>query len=316
MGANLDVVDGQGAYVSLKQLNYDTAYVDVTVNPDTYFEVTAENGITKIVYQLQPNASDNDAFILSDVYSVIQSQNLVEFVPGGTTVNTFIGNITPSFGASVKVVDKLGFERTEGTLYRDDKVVVTSPNGLVTRVYHLSMLRTQYILSTTYLAYVLSDVYAVDQVEYIIDGANTGTSVSDFYAGITPSMGATAVVVDASGNAKTTGTLVNGDMLKVTSADGHIEVMYELKVVAVSSDLTAGTSIEIYPNPTNGRLNIRGVEAGNRIQVYNSNGAVVRDMKVRTNVEVLSIDDQPAGMYLIVISNENKLLGRYKAVKK
>jgi hypothetical protein len=316
MGANLDVIDSKGAYVSLKKLNFDTAYVNVTVNPDTYFEVTAENGVTKIIYQLQPNASDNDAFILSDVYNVSQSQNLVEFVPRGTNVNTFMSNIIPSLGASVKLVDKMGLERTEGTLYQDDKVVVVSPNGLVTKVYHLSMLRTQYILSTTYLAYVLSNEYAVDQVDYIIEGATTTTSINDFYARITPSMGATAVVVDANGNAKTTGTLVNGDMLKVTSADGHIEVMYELKVVAVSSNLTSGTQIEIYPNPTTGRLNVRGVEAGNRIQIYNSNGAVIRDMKVRSNVEVLSIDDQPAGMYLIVISNDNTLLGRYKAVKK
>jgi hypothetical protein len=315
-GANLNIIDGQGAYVSLKKLNFDTATVYVTVNPDTYFEVIAENGITRIVYQLQPNASENDAFILSDVYNVVQSQNLVEFIPRGTSVGTFMINIVPSLGASVKLVDKMGHERTEGSISQDDKVVVISPNGLVTRVYHLSMLRTQYILSTTYLAYVLSNEYKVDQVDYIIDGATTTTTINDFYARITPSMGATAVVVDANGNAKTTGTLVNGDMLKVTSADGHIEVMYELKVVAVSSNLTAGTQIEIYPNPTTGRLNVRGIEAGNRIQVYNSNGAVVRDMKVRSNVEVLSIDDQPAGMYLIVISNDNTLLGRYKAVKK
>jgi hypothetical protein len=316
MGAHLDVIDGQGAYVSLKKLNFDTTYINVTVNPNTYFEVVAENGITKIVYQLQPNASDNDAFILSDVYSVSQSQSLVEFVPRGTNVNSFISSIVPSLGASVKIVDKMGHERTTGTLYQDDKVVVTSPNGSFTKVYHLSMLRTQFILSTTYLAYVLSDVYAVDQVEYVIAGPSSSTTINDFYAKITPSLGATAVVVNASGTAKTTGNLAKGDMLKVTSADGKIVVMYDLNVVVVSASLPSTNQIEIYPNPTSGRLNVRGVEAGNRIQVYNSNGAVIRDMKVRSNIEVLSIDDQPAGMYLIVISNDNTLLGRYKAVKK
>jgi hypothetical protein len=316
LGANLNVIDGQGAYVSLKKLNFDTAYVHVTVNPNIYFEVIAENGITKIIYQLQPNASDDDAFILSDLYAVSQSQNLVEFVPRGTNVNTFMASIVPSFGASVKVVDKMGHERTSGTLVQDDKVVVTSANGLVTRVYYLSMLRTQYILSTTYLAYVLSDVYAVDQVEYMIAGPTTSTSINEFYARITPSMGAAAVVVNANGTAKTTGNLAKGDMLKVTSADGHIVVMYDLNVVVVSASLPSTNQIEIYPNPTSGRLNVRGVEAGNRIQVYNSNGAVIRDMKVRSNIEVLSIDDQPAGMYLIVISSDNTLIGRYKALKK
>jgi hypothetical protein len=313
-GAHLDVIDGNGAYISFKTLNYDTAYVDVTVNSDTYFDVVAENNVTRIVYQLQPNSTDEDAFVLSDVYSVDQSLDLIEFVPRGTSVDALMMNLVPSLGATVKLVDKMGLERTDGNIYQDDKVVVTSANGMVTRVYHLSMLRTQYILTTTYLAYVLSDTYAVDQVEYVIE--SPAVSIDDFYANITPSMGATAVVVNAEGNEKTTGNIEEGDMLKVTSADGHIEVMYELNLVAVSAKLPSSSLIEIYPNPTTGRLNIKGMVAGNRIQVYNSNGAAVRDMKARSNLEVLSIDDQPAGMYLIVISNNNSLLGRYKAIKK
>jgi hypothetical protein len=315
-GASLTVIDKDGAYVALRRLNYDTTYVDVTVNSDTYFDVVAENGVTRIIYQLQPNSTDNDAFIMSDVYSVVQAENLVEYVPRGTNVNTFLSNITPSFGATVKLVDKMGHERTEGVIYQDDKVVVTSPNEMFTRVYHLSMLRTQFIQGTTYLAYVLSNVYAVDQVGYSISGPYENTSVGDFYANITPSMGATAVVVDADGNEKASGNISNTDMLKVTSADGHIEVMYNLVVVPVSANLHTANQIEIYPNPTTGRLNVRGVEAGNRIQVYNSSGSIVRDLKVRSNLEVLSIDDQPAGLYLIVISNNNSLLGRYKAIKK
>jgi hypothetical protein len=314
-GASMSIVDAGGAYVPLRMLNFDTAYVNVTVNPNTYFNVVAENGITTINYQLQPRASENDAFILSDIYTVMQAQNLVNFVPRGTNVQTLLTNVIPSFGATVKVVDKMGLERMEGTLYEDDKVVVTSPNGLVTRVYHLSMLRTQYILETTYLAYVLSNVYQVNQVEYTIAGPSGTTLLSEFYARITPSMGATAVVVDANGNEKTSGDLNDGDMLKVTSKDGKIEVMYELILDLTSVDLAGLQQIEIYPNPTSGKLNVKGVEQGNRIRVFNATGAMVRDIKVQSNLEVLSIDDQPAGMFLIVISNDSKVLGRYKAIK-
>jgi hypothetical protein len=315
LGATLSIIDGEGAYVPLRKLNFDTTYVNVTVNANTFFDVVAENGVTRIVYQLQPRSSENDAFILSDVYTVSQGENLVNFIPRGTNVNTFLANIVPSLGATVKLVDKMGFERTEGTLYEDDKVVVTSPNGLTTRVYHLSMLRTQYILETTYLAYVLSNVYAVDQVDYTITGPTGSTLLSDFYARITPSLGATAVVVDADGNEKTSGDLDDGDMLKVTSADGKIVVMYELKLDLTSVDLTGVSQIEIYPNPTSGKLNIRGAEPGNRIQVFNASGAMVRDMKVQNSIEVLSLEGQPAGMFLIVISNDSKVLGRYKAIK-
>ncbi|WP_372947165.1 T9SS type A sorting domain-containing protein [Mariniphaga sp.] len=314
MGATLSIIDGEGAYVPLTRLNFDTAYVNVTVNANTYFEVVAENGITRIVYQLQPRSSQNDAFILSDIYLVSQSENLVNFVPRGSNVQTFLSNIVPSLGATVKLVDKMGFERTEGELYEDDKVVVTSPNGLVTRVYHLSMLRTQYILESTYLAYILSNIYSVDQVNYIVEGPSESTPLSEFYSRITASMGATAIVVDAGGNEKTSGNLAVGDKVQVTSADGKIVVDYQIDL-GTYAGLPNANQIEIYPNPTNGRLNIRGAEQGNRIQVFNANGAIVRDLKVRSSLEVLSIDDQPAGMYLILISTDKQLIGRYKAIK-
>jgi hypothetical protein len=103
-------------------------------------------------------------------------------------------------------------------------------------------------------------------------------------------------------------------MVKVTSADGKIEVMYQLGVTSAFE--VNKNQIEIYPNPTNGKLNVSGVEKGNRIQVFNGTGAVVRDLQVRTNLETISLDGQPSGMYLIVISKENELIGRYKAIKR
>jgi hypothetical protein len=71
----------------------------------------------------------------------------------------------------------------------------------------------------------------------------------------------------------------------------------------------------LYPNPSSGKLNVAGVEKGQRIQVFNSLGTAIIDVKVERNLEVISIDKHPAGLYLIVVSEENKLLGKYKAVK-
>jgi hypothetical protein len=153
-------------------------------------------------------------------------------------------------------------------------------------------------------------------VDYTITGPTATTLLSDFYARITASMGATAVVVDAGGNEKTTGDLDDGDMLRVTSADGKIVVMYELKLDLTSVDITGVSQIEIYPNPTSGKLNIRGAEQGNRIQVYNSNGTIVRDILAQRNIENLSINNQPAGIYMVIVSNNGQLLGNYKIVKK
>ena len=182
-------------------------------------------------------------------------------------------------------------------------------------VYHISFQKTE-LVASNYLAYVLSEVYSVNQVDYEISeglAQLTGlTPLSEFHSYITTSMGATAVIVDIHGIEKNTGDLNDGDRLKVTSADGKIVVMYDLNLDLTSAGTVDLQQIEIYPNPATGKLNIRGIEPGNRIQLYSVTGALIRDMKAKSNLEILSLEDVPSGMFLIVISNENQMLGRYK----
>jgi hypothetical protein len=208
----------------------------------------------------------------------------------------------------------MGFERIYGEVADDDKVVVTSPDGTVTRVYHISKLATMYVPETTYLAYILSSVYAIDQVNYKIDGASGIADISEFYSRIRAAQGATAVVVDKNGNEKTTGNIDGSDMLKVTSADGRMMVMYTFGPLT-SAGWKQANQIELYPNPSNGRLNVTGVEKGQRIQIYNSVGSSIIDMQVQNNHEIININQHPAGLYMIVVSDKNGLLGKYKAIK-
>jgi hypothetical protein len=296
-------------------LNYDTTYVNVTVNDNIYFDVVAENGVTEIIYQLIPSVSDNDAFITSDVYSVVQKNLLIDYVPRGTSVDAFLANIVPSAGATMKLVDKMGMERTAGTIVQDDKIVVTSPNGANTKVYFISHLPTQYIQETTYLAYILSNVYAVDQVVYTVAGVNGAETVSNFLTKVTPAAGASVAVVDKDGNVKVNGDINGGDRVKVTSADSKMVVYYDFSSLT-SARNPESNNIELYPNPTNGEINVSGVKAGQRIQVYNSVGAIIRDVNVQNSIERISLRNQPAGMYMIVISDNNKMVGRYKALRK
>ena len=128
-------------------------------------------------------------------------------------------------------------------------------------------------------------------------------------------MGATAVVVDANGTEKNSGTLSAGDMVKVTSADGMVEVMYDIQF-STSAKLNNALNIQLYPNPTSGKVNISGVKAGEKIRVYNSMGANISDIKVQSNLETISLDSHPAGMYMIVISEQNQTIGKYKVLKR
>ncbi len=312
--ATMQVIDNKGAYVSLKRLNYDTAYVNVTVNPNMYIEVIAENGITTITYQLQPDISENDAFLTSDVYDVIQKDLLIDFVPRGTVTSSFLGNLVPSLGASLKLVDKMGIERKDGFVADDDKVVVTSQNELNTKTYFISRLSEKYIQETTYLAYILSSTYPIDQVMYKVDGVSGDETVSAFLSKVTTATGATAMVVDKDGMNKTTGNINRDDMVKVTSADGKINVYYTFGQL-VSARVVNTEDIQLYPNPTTGEINVSGLKAGYRIQVYNSVGSAVRDINVQNSIERISLHNQSNGMYMIVVSDNNKMLGRYKALK-
>ena len=313
-GATLQMIDGNGAFVPFKLMNFDTTYVNVTVSDNVYFEVTAENAVDKITYQLQPDVSEKDAFVTSNVYTVVQKEVLIHFVPRGTNVRAFLSNLIASKGATVKLVDKIGMERIDGTVADDDKVVVTSSNGEVSRVYFISMLAEKYVPETTYLAYILSSRYAVDQVDNVVNGVSGDETIAAFYSRITVAQGAIAIVVDKDGNEKTSGDIDGTDKVRVTSADGKIVVCYTFGQLT-GAGVVEHNSINLYPNPTNGIINISGIERGIRIQVFNATGSAIRDIEAESSIEAVSLENEPAGMYLIVISDSNKLLGRYKAIK-
>jgi hypothetical protein len=313
LGATMAVIDGEGAYVPLKTLNFDTAYVNVTVNSNIYLNVVAENGVTEINYQLIPSSSENDAFLLSDVYNVVQKDLMVQYVPRGTNVSTFLSNLVLSGNAKMKLVNKMGQERLDGGVADDDKVVVTSANGLVTKTYYIAKLASE-ATPVAYLAYILSPVYAVDQLVYTVAGVNGSETVSTFMTKVTPAPGASIAVVDKDGVVKINGDINGGDKVRVTSADGKLMVYYTFGPLTSAKGFESN-DIQLYPNPTDGEINVSGLKAGQRIQVYNSVGAVIRDINVLNNIERVSLSNQAAGMYMIVVSDNSKLLGRYKAMK-
>ncbi len=312
-GACLAAINKNGEYVPLKILNFDTSYVNVTVNDNIYLSVVAENGITEIEYQLIPSVSENDAFLLSDVYNVVQKELLIEFVPRGTRVGSFLSNLVPSAGASLKVMNKIGQERLDGDVADDDKVVVTSKNGSTSKTYYIAKLATAANPEPTYMAYILSNVFAVDQVVYKISGVAGKETVSAFISKVTAAAGASVVVVDKNNNVKTTGDVDGGDKVMVTSADGKMKVFYTFGPLTSAGNIEAN-HIELYPNPTSNDINVCGVKTGYRIQVYNSAGLAIRDICVQHSPERISLNNQPAGMYFIVVSDNNTMLGRYKVL--
>jgi hypothetical protein len=318
-GAAMNIVDAEDAFVALKALNYDTVYVDVLASENVFFEVIAEDGHTTILYQLIPDHLATDAFVLSTAFEIDQTAKLIKHIPRDVAITGFLDELIAAPGATLKLIDKMGFERTWGPVYQDDKLIVTAEDAVTTATYFLYMLpENDLLLPVDYLAYVLSDVYSVDQEMMMIDGetVTNQTTVTDFIANLIPAAGATLAVVDADGVATTSATLMVDDQLMVTAADGMTMAYYDIDVIPLSVEGIDKAAIKLYPNPSTGTVYISGLEIGNRVRVYNSLGMNVRDLVAYQSNEVISLDGQSSGMYFVVVSNKDSIIGNYKLIKK
>jgi len=313
--ARMYLIDEDDAVVPYKMLNFDTNYVDVLVSDQIFIEVVAEDGTTKIIYQLSPASTASDAFITSEVFTINQENAFIDLIPGDISVQILLMHIVPAPGASVILVDKYGLQRALGNISRDDKIVVTSEDKEVTKVYYLKLLPAQIDEPSDYLAYVLSEVYNIDQVALSIvgGGLNDATEVAVFTSNLIPAPGATVMVVDEN-DVENTGTLMAGDLVKVIATDGVTTAYYTIAIHGVAIDDLNNGSILVYPNPSSGKISITGLEPGNRIHVYNMLGVAVRDIVTYQELEVISLDNQPNGIYFIVVSDDETAVGRYKLI--
>ncbi len=304
-----------GKYVPYKMLNYDTTYAPVLVSDNITILVTAENGVDKITYTLQPNHSETDAFVTSSMFGVDQNLSIIFLVPDGIPVSSFLSYLIPSTGAEIELRDKFGFVREMGNVMLDDSLYVTAEDGVTIRKYGIQMLGG---LTVEDIAYVISEVYLVDQETMWITGENITTtlSVADFKANLIASTGATIAVTNASGAPKNSGNLAEGDLVKVISANGLTIVTYQIDVILVGLDDKSQDDVQIFPNPSRGLYNLKGVKAGSRIQVHNILGVKVAEKVAIAYSETISIEKETNGIYFITVSDNDNVVGRYKVVKK
>lgn len=240
-GSRLYVIDSEDNLIPMEILNHDSIKVKTQISQDIFFEVIAEDMQTKITYQLMPDGTPSDAMLYSSMFAVDQDVNLISDIPDGIRIDAFYRNIWSSVGANVKIVDKLGAERTAGPVKFDDKIVVVSEDGTEQNVYYLEFLQEEEGMD----AYVLSNAFTVDEQNKAIYGLPQTINILVFLNSITPAKLATVKVVDASGNEVTENNVVAGEhKLVVTSGNGEVVVEYDLLIslpYTITFTVTDGT---------------------------------------------------------------------------
>lgn len=214
----------------------------------------------------------------------------------------------------MKVMDKEGFVRNMGLIYKDDKLVVTSEDCANRKVYYFS--GPAYV-GGPYLAFIISDYYNIDQITHIIYAVpEENTNVSEFKSKLIPAVGATIKVLDIQGNEVTRPTLQVGDFVRVTSSDLSQTIIYRIARKTQADLPEIDSSINVTPNPTMGKVIVRGLSPGNRLRIINTAGIVVHDLIANSSTQILSLDSQPGGIYIIAIYAGNHPPAIQKVVKK
>jgi hypothetical protein len=83
-------------------------------------------------------------------------------------------------------------------------------------------------------------------------------------------------------------------------------------------ELDNNSTVSIFPNPTNGILNINftnSLESNISVSVSNAIGQIVLNEKLNSSKTTLNIKQLPTGMYFINIIKDNKVLGIQKIIK-
>jgi hypothetical protein len=127
--ASLRIINEEGNLVPLNTMNTDSLKVKTLALPGIYFKVIAQNGTDSRTYALQPDTNPSDAYVLSDVYTVLQDSSAITVIPFVTSVSTFLNNIYAASGGTITIYDRAGNERTVGQMNYDDRLVVTSQDG-------------------------------------------------------------------------------------------------------------------------------------------------------------------------------------------
>jgi hypothetical protein len=284
--------------------NYDPVSLNKSVHDSIIFLVISQDRKYRIMYEIQTNSSSGEAKVISDVYMVNQDFSMISLIPEATSVSIFYNNLIPVPGASLQLMDVNNNPVNEGTIKTGYKLKVISEDQSMERLYQLWINGEE--------AYVTSDSLLVDQHNLIISGIPMSQDVNEFINLINPAPGATLKVVDKMIRSRNSGPLEEGDLLWVISSNGKNLVEYSLDFF-ITGISYSDDKISVYPNPVTGYVYIRGLKPNQRIQIINALGNIVIESAAK---EKVSVGYLPAGLYIVLIKDNNQHMNFYQKIMK
>ncbi len=203
---------------------------------DTLIVTSAdETNTTKYVLDTTPLDDNTNLITMAGSSLTIAGGKVSGFTPG-TKLEDILAGVDAESGLSiVNVIDTAGvYVPLHVVDFEGNKMPVIANSNMFVEVVAQNGDRQQYQLTPDSApgdAYVLSNIYNVDQERLIISGIPVGTAVSAFQSNIVAAEGATASILDKADYERTLGNLSNDDVLEVVSGDESKTVVYALNFI-------------------------------------------------------------------------------------
>jgi hypothetical protein len=100
------------------------------------------------------------------------------------------------------------------------------------------------------------------------------------------------------------------------NASEGVQQAYEIYKVGVT-ELALGSSINVYPNPTNGQLTLNTINLNKNLayELYDSQGKLIRECASFSDGHTLSISEFTNAVYYLKISSDNQPIQTFKIIK-
>lgn len=146
---------------------------------------------------------------------------------------------------------------------------------------------------------------------FILKYDNSGTILWGDRMGGTADDGSSIVATDASGNAYIAGyfnstsiTFGSYTLTNVGSADMFVAKIST--VTAVENLQNVSNEFHVYPNPTSGKFQLKGLEELDGIEIYNSVGEKIYSSTLLSSNSSINISDHAKGIYFVQIRSSTK----------